>query len=311
MRIDVAVDEAGQADVLLPEDDPVAGEDDEEPHKPADARECYGEEGNPDPPGDAPLGAHPHCDAQWQRGQQDGQDQAVISQHHAEIPRDRCDGGWRRVAGFARFAKKKQHDKKHGEDAEGDHAIHVLDAEVAMCPRSEKRSGSAADVNHGVINRIADGANVFLRGAGGGADDAGFDQRDSERGEHENEADKKPERDRVAHGSQPGRANRADQEIRRAENEIGDGESAAESEAVGGGSSEDREKPYHAAEDTGQRARLLGGKIQLLLQIESERGEGAVVSEALENLRDVRDPEGPLKSGADFFEALREEQSGS
>src|ERR1700756_367192 len=170
-----------------------------------------------------------------------------------------------------------------------------------MSPGSKKGPGSAADVYHRVVNRVADGADVLFRGTSGGAHHARFDERNSECGKHENESDKKPERDRVAHGSQPGRANRANQEIGRAENEIGDGKSAAESEAVGGGSTEDREKPHHAAEDAGQRARLLGGEIQLLLQIESERGESAVVGQALENFGDVCDPKGALKSSADFF----------
>jgi hypothetical protein len=51
---------------------------------------------------------------------------------------------------------------------------------------------------------------------------------------------------------------------------------------------------------------LLGGEIELFVEVESKGGEGTVVGEALEDFGKVGDPEGALKAVADFLEALRE-----
>ncbi len=42
------------------------------------------------------------------------------------------------------------------------------------------------------------------------------------------------------------------------------------------------------------------------MEVQRERGKGAVVGKALEDFADVRDPEGPLEAVADFLEALGE-----
>jgi hypothetical protein len=51
---------------------------------------------------------------------------------------------------------------------------------------------------------------------------------------------------------------------------------------------------------------LLGGEIELFVEIQSERGKGSVVGEALEDFGNVGDPEGALEAVADFLEALGE-----
>ena len=45
-------------------------------------------------------------------------------------------------------------------------------------------------------------------------------------------------------------------------------------------------------------------KFEFFLEVDGERGEGAVVGEALEDFGDVGDPEGALEAVADFGEAL-------
>ena len=139
----------------------------------------------------------------------------------------------------------------------------------------------------------------------------GLTSETPERGQNQNEADEQAERHRIADGRQPRCSNRADQKIRSAKDEVGHRKSAAKAQAVGSGSAENREKPHHAAEDAGQRSGLLGGEIQLLLQIQGERSKRPVVGKTLENFGDVGDPERLLEPGADFLEALRESQIGS
>jgi hypothetical protein len=177
-----------------------------------------------------------------------------------------------------------------------------------MSPGCEQRSGSAADVDHGVVNGISDGADVFFGSAGRGADDARLYQRDAECGKDEDEANKQTERYGIAYRRQPGRTDGADQKIGGGENEICHRKRAAKAEAIGGGATEDGEKPYHAAEDAGQGSGLLGGEVQALLQVQGKRSESAVVRKALEDLADIRDPEGTLEAGADLMQAFGKTQ---
>src|SRR5580704_17757800 len=173
-------------------------------------------------------------------------------------------------------------------------------------PAGDVRSGRAADVDHGVVNRIADAADVFFGGARGGADDGGLDHGDAERGKNEDDADEEAERDGVANGREPGSGDGADEEVGSSENQIGDRERATEAETVGDCSTENGEKPNHAAENAGERAGLLGGEIEFFLEVDGEGREGAVVGEALEDFGDVGDPEGALEAVADFGEAVGE-----
>ncbi len=129
-------------------------------------------------------------------------------------------------------------------------------------------------------------------------------QRDAERREDQNEAHEQAERNRVAHRRQPGCSDGTDQKISSGENQIGDGKRAAKSHAVGGGPAEDGQKPNHPTENAGQRSRLLGGEIQLLLQVQRQRRERSIVGEAFKNFSDIGHPEWPLEAGADFAEAL-------
>ncbi len=107
MRVDVAVNVTGQTDVLLPKYDPVASEENEEPHEPADSGEHQREEAGPDPPGHGEAGINPQADAKQEGEHQDGQNQPVVSHYYAEISRDCGDGRRRRISGLARFPEKE------------------------------------------------------------------------------------------------------------------------------------------------------------------------------------------------------------
>ncbi len=181
-----------------------------------------------------------------------------------------------------------------------------LDAHVLMHVRGDQRSEEAADVHQRVVNRVADGANVFLRRARSSADHAWLDQRDAQRRQCENKGRYDHQRQAFANGLHPRRAQRAQQKIRAAEDEVGHRERAAEAHAVGQRASEDGEKPDQAAEEAGERRGLLDGKAQGLVQIARQRGEGRIVREALEELADVGDPEGPLEAGANVVPTLGE-----
>ncbi len=95
-----------------------------------------------------------------------------------------------------------------------------------------------------------------------------------------------------------------DQEICGGEDKIGEGESAPEAEPVGSRTAEDGEEPYHAAKNSRQGSSLLGGKIQLFLEIESKGRKGTVVRKTLEDLADIGDPEGRFEAGTNLLQAV-------
>ena len=110
----------------------------------------------------------------------------------------------------------------------------------------------------------------------------------------------------VADRRHPRRAQRAQQKVRAAQDEIRERQRAAEAHAVGQRAAEDGEKPDQSAEESSERAGLLERKLQSLVQIARQRSEGGVVGEPLEELADVGDPEGPLEAGADVVPTLGE-----
>src|SRR2546425_215232 len=77
------------------------------------------------------------------------------------------------------------------------------------------------------------------------------------------------------------------------------------------GAAENCQKPNHSAENSGECAGLLGGKVQLFVEIVGEGGKCAVVGEALEDFRDVGDPEGTVEAGSYLVETLAETHSPS
>src|SRR5207248_3078034 len=127
---------------------------------------------------------------------------------------------------------------------------------------------------------------------------------DSQCRQHQDETDKQAERKCVANGRQPVCSNRSDQEIGNRENEICSRKSPAESQAIGGGTSEDRQKPNHPTENSSQGPRLLGREIQTTLQVESQGSKSAVIGKPFENLTDIGNPERTLKSSSYFAQAF-------
>src|SRR6266581_4507330 len=116
IRADVAV----EGNVLLPENDPVAGENQQKQHE------------------------------------------SGIGQNSQEIAQRFGNAGRGAVAGALGLAEEEENREEHGEDAEGGNAKYVFDAEMTVSPRRYVRAGSAANVDHGVVDGIADGAHVFL-----------------------------------------------------------------------------------------------------------------------------------------------------
>src|SRR6266571_129627 len=175
---DIAVDVTGEGDVLLPEDNPIAGEDQKEEHE------------------------------LW------------VGEHGEKIP-ERF-GNARRGAVAAAFglAEEDEHGEEHGENAEGGDAEDIFDAEMAMGPGGDVGAGGAADVHHGVVNGVADGADIFFRGARSGANDTGFHHGDTERGQNQDEADEDGWWDGSPHWSEPGCAQRTEQKVGGREDEI-------------------------------------------------------------------------------------------
>jgi len=260
--VDVGVNITGKGDVLLPENDPITREDEQEGHE-------FG-----------------------------------ISGDSEEVAERGANAGSRGAHGLFRFAEEKEDGEKHKKNAERGDAEDVFDAEMAMRPGSDVGTGGATDVDHGVVDGVAERANFFAGSAGGGADDAGLDQRNAESGKNQDETNEDAERNGSADWRKPWGANGAEEEIRASKNQIGERERAAKAEPVGGRAAEDGKKPDHAAEDAGERAGLLGGEAETLVKIVGEGGEGAVIREALKDFGNVGDPEGALEAGADVFEFL-------
>src|SRR5256885_1746919 len=143
MRIDVAVNVAGQRSVLLPENNPIAGKNKQKEHE------------------------------AWIRS--DGQ----------KISRGLHQAGRRVVHGGFGLAKEQQHDEEHQKDAESRDTKDIFQTQMRVGPIRDKGSRGAAYIDHGVVDRIADGADVFLGRPGRSADDARFDQRYSQGWEDE------------------------------------------------------------------------------------------------------------------------------
>src|SRR6266566_9983550 len=117
---DVAVDVAGEGNVLLPENDPVAGENQQKQHE------------------------------------------SGIGENSQEIAERFGNAGRGAVAGAVGLAEEEENREEHGEDAEGGNAKYVFDAEMTMSTRRDVGARSAPDVDHGVVDGVADGAHVFL-----------------------------------------------------------------------------------------------------------------------------------------------------
>ena len=88
--------------------------------------------------------------------------------------------------------------KNMSEHAERRHAKYIFHLHVLVHPRSNIGPGRAPDIYQRVVNRVADGANIFLRGACGRAHHARFYQRDAQSGEHQDEGHEHDQRHRIA-----------------------------------------------------------------------------------------------------------------
>ena len=151
-------------------------------------------------------------------------------------------------------------------------------------------------------------ANIFLRRARRGAHHAGLHQRDAERRQRQHKSHQNHQRHGVAHRRQPRRSQRSQQKIGAAQDQVGQRERAAKSHAVGQRAAEYRQKPHQPAEESGERAGLLGGEMQDFVQIARQRSERRIIGKPLEQLADVGDPEGTLEAGANVAPTLGKAQ---
>ena len=115
----------------------------------------------------------------------------------------------------------------------------------------------------------------------------------------------------VAQRSQPCGTDRPQHEIGEGEKQVGQRKCAPEAEAVGKRAANHGEEPDPTAEHSGQAAGAFDVKMQTLVQVASQNGKHGIIGKPLEKLADVGNPERTFEPGADFFEALREGQSGS
>src|SRR5213083_1179486 len=86
---------------------------------------------------------------------------------------------------------------------------------MAMRPGSDVRAGSTSNVHHGVVDGVADGANVFFGSARGSSHHARLDHGNAERGQNQNEANENHRRNRGSDGDKPRRVDGAEQKIGR------------------------------------------------------------------------------------------------
>src|SRR3954470_786641 len=152
---------SGQADVLLPENNPVTAENDEKPHEAADTRQHRCQQRDPDPPRYVDR-EQPHKNSQHEGHSHDRQHQTIVAHHGTEIPPHGGYGWGRCIPGFPRFAEEKQYHEERNEYAERCDAVDILYTEMAMGPRRKERPKRATNVDHGVINRIADRTDVLF-----------------------------------------------------------------------------------------------------------------------------------------------------
>src|SRR5579863_3528147 len=150
---------------------------------------------------------------QRQRDRKNWQNQFVVPHDYAKIARDFRNGRWRRVSRLGRIAEEQQYEEEHRKHAEGRHAVDIFHTEMAMRPGSKQWAEGAAYVDHGVVNRVSNGAHVFFGRTRRRADDAWLYQRHAECWKHENESDEETKRHKVTDGRKPGRSDGADQKI--------------------------------------------------------------------------------------------------
>src|SRR6266852_1021329 len=83
------------------------------------------------------------------------------------------------------FAEEEENEEEHQENAESCDAKDIFQTQVRVGPVGNERPGSAADVDHGVVNGIADGADILLGGACSSAHHARLNQRDAQGGKNQ------------------------------------------------------------------------------------------------------------------------------
>src|SRR6185312_10435314 len=202
----------------------------------------------------------------------------------------------------------QQHGEKHGKHTQRRHPEHILHAHVLVYPGGNIRPRRSADIYQSVVNGIADGANVFLGRPRRGADHARFDQRDAERGKHQHKCHEYDQRHRVANRGQPGRSQRSQQEVGATQDQVGQRQGAAKSQAIGDSSAEYRQKPDQPSKQSGEAARLLYPEVQSLMKIAGQRCERGIVREPFKEFADIGDPERTLKPGANLVQSFGKSQ---
>ena len=139
-------------------------------------------------------------------------------------------------------------------------------------------------------------------------DHAWFDQRDAQRRQHQHQRHQHAQRHRVAHRSEPGRADRSEQEVGATQNQVGQRKRPAEAQAISDGSAEHCQKPDQTSEQSSQAAGLFHSKIQGFVKIARQRCERGIVGKSLKEFADIGDPERALEPGANLLQAFGKSQ---
>ena len=108
----------------------------------------------------------------------------------------------------------------------------------------------------------------------------------------------------MSEGRHPRGRERPKQEISSGHDQIGEHKRAAEAKTVSQGAAEDGQEPDNEPKRAEDPAGELGRKVQLLVQVNPKDGNRGVVSDALENLSEIRSPESGLEAGANLAQPL-------
>src|ERR1700758_773662 len=94
------------------------------------------------------------------------------------------------------------------------------------------------------------------------------------------------------------------QEVSNGHDQIGEHKRTAEAKTVSQGTAQDGQEPGYEPKRAEDPAGEFGRKVQLLVQVNGKDGSRGVVSDALENLGEIRSPESGLEASANLAQPL-------
>src|SRR5262249_660821 len=113
----------------------------------------------------------------------------------------------------------------------------------------------------------------------------------------------------IANGAKPGRGQRTQQEVRHAQDQVGQRKGPAKAQPVSDGPSKGSQEPDQATKQASQAAGLLHREPQGLVQIAGQRSESGVVGQPFKQLRNVRYPKWAFEAGFYVIKPLGKRQA--